>query len=293
MESDYVKLKELKPALAGYIRESQLLLKKSVVPDEKTVHDIRVLMKKSRAVMKLSAPQLDKTYLDRDFDSLREVGRILCSWRETSVQRKILKELRRENPKIFLRLSENVLLSGMLEKHEPALEPPEEIKSALDQMIDLLIKTGYRIRFQSMNSLDPQLLLKELEITYSNVTDIYLNCRNNPKPATLHKFRKRAKDFLYQLYIFRPLNPSVVRALEKKLDSMTQNLGKFNDLTQLVKDLGYNYKMNENLPAMDELVIRIRGVQDKYLAKVWSSAYQIFCPGKKLVNVLGFKLLVI
>jgi CHAD domain-containing protein len=293
MELDYVKLKELKPVLTGYIRESQLLLKKSVIPDEKTVHDVRVLMKKSRAVLKLSAPQLDKTYPGRDIASLKQVGRILCSWRETSVQRKTLKELRKENPKIFSRLSENVMLSTMLEKHEPVREPSEEIKSAMDLMADLLNKTGYRIRFLSMNSLDPQLLLKELEITYSDVADIYLNCRNNPKPESLHNFRKRAKDFLYQLYIFRPLNPSVVRALEKKLDSMTLNLGKFNDLTQIVKDLGYNYKMNENLPAMDELIVKIRGVQDRYLAKIWPSAYQIFCPGNKLVNVLGFKLLVI
>jgi len=44
MELDYVKLKEIKPALAGYIRECQTLLKKSVIPDEKTVHDVRVLM---------------------------------------------------------------------------------------------------------------------------------------------------------------------------------------------------------------------------------------------------------
>ena len=46
MELDYVKLKDLKPAMAGYIRESQALLKRSAVPDEKAVHDIRVLMKK-------------------------------------------------------------------------------------------------------------------------------------------------------------------------------------------------------------------------------------------------------
>ena len=62
MELDYVKLKEIKPAIAGYIRESQALLKKSVIPDEKAVHDIRVLMKKSRALLKLTAPQLDETY---------------------------------------------------------------------------------------------------------------------------------------------------------------------------------------------------------------------------------------
>ena len=91
MELDYVKLKEIKPVLAGYIRESQLLLSKTAVPDDNAVHDVRVLMKKSRAALKLAAPQMDKELTDRDMVSLREVGRIMCSWRETSVHRKTLK----------------------------------------------------------------------------------------------------------------------------------------------------------------------------------------------------------
>ena len=123
--------------------------------------------------------------------------------------------------------------------------------------------------------------------------DTYLTCRNSLKSNDLHEFRKKAKDFLYQLYFFRPLNPRVVKDLEKKLEGMAQNLGKYNDLTQLVKALDYKYPDNKNLPAMDELIIKIRETQDIYLAKVWPSAYKIFCPGQKLVNVLGFKLLVI
>jgi CHAD domain-containing protein len=293
MELDYVKLKQIKPALAGYIRESQLLLKKSVSPDEKTIHDVRVLMKKSRAVLKLAAPQLDKTYHDRDIAALREVGRILRSWRETSVQRKTLKEFRKRFPDIFSRLHENAKLTILLEKPELFTEPGEEMKASLVQIDFLLFKTGYRIRFQSMNMINPQLLIKQFENTYTMVVDIYLSCRNNPKPAMLHKFRKRAKDFLYQLNIFRPLNPSLIKALEKKLDGMTQNLGKFNDLTQIIKALDYNYSDGTNMSAMDELIIKFREAQDRYLAKVWPAAYQIFCPGQKLVNVLGFRLLVI
>ena len=293
MELDYVKLKQIKPAIAGYIRESQTLLKRSVIPDEKSVHDVRVLMKKSRAVLKLLSPQLDQEYHMRDISSLKEVGRIMCSWRETTVQRKTLKEFRKKYPQIFLQLRENTMITLMLEKLSPVTEPEEELKKSLEQIDLLLNKTGYRIRFQSMNMIDPQLLIKELEITYKRVADIYLSCRNNPKPAMLHKFRKNAKDFLYQLYIFRPLNQSIIKALEKKLDSMTQNLGKFNDLVQIIKVLGYNSKGDSNAPAMDELIIKFREAQDRYLAKVWPSAYQIFCPGQKLVNVLGFKLLVI
>ena len=78
-----------------------------------------------------------------------------------------------------------------------------------------------------MNKIDPQLLLRELEQTYGIVVDIYLTCRNNLRPDKLHEFRKKAKDFLYQLYFFRPLNPSAIKALEKKLDNLTQNLGRY------------------------------------------------------------------
>jgi hypothetical protein len=74
---------------------------------------------------------------------------------------------------------------------------------------------------------------------------------------------------------------------------MTQNLGKFNDLTQLVNTLGYKYPDTSNLPALDELIVKIREKQDRYLAKIWPIAYKVFCPGQKLVNVLGFRLLMI
>jgi len=293
MELDYVKLKEIKPALTGYIKESQVLLKQSPVPDEKTVHDVRVYMKKARAVLKLIATQQEPESIVKDITAFREVGRIMCSWREISVHRKTLKELRKEFPGIFSQIQENDEIITLLNKTEPVTEPAEEIQAGLEEIDSLLNKAGYRLRFQPMKVIDPQLLIKELESTYLKVTDIYMLCRNNPKPKNLHEFRKKSKDFLYQLYFFRPLNTSVIKALEKKMDNLTQNLGKYNDLTQLIKALGYNYSNIQNIPEMHELIIKIREKQDTYLSKVWPVAYKIFCPGQKLVNVLGFKLLVI
>jgi CHAD domain-containing protein len=293
MELDFVKLKQIKPAIAGYIRKSQVLLKKSDMPDEKAIHDIRVLMKKSRSLLKLSAHQTENPYYERDISDLREIGKTLCSWRETSVYRKILKELRKDLPEVFSELHGNQVLNTLLDKPKPEGEIPEEINSALGHIETLLDKTGYRIRFQPMNMIDPQLLITELNLSYKQVAKIYLKCRNNPKPETIHKFRQKSKDFLYQLYIFRPLNPSSIKALEKKLEIMTLNLGKFNDLAQIIRVLGYNYRESTNLPPMDELILKIRDKQDRYMSKVWQPAYQIFCPGQKLVNLLGFKLLVI
>ena len=233
-------------------------------------------------------------FAEREKQALREVGRIMCSWRDTSVLRKTLKYLKKDHPDIFSKLEDNEKLTSLMKKPEPVQDTSGEIcRKDLQQIREILNKTGYRIRFEPMNNLDPQLLIKELEVTYNRVVNNYLICRNNPKQPNLHELRKRSKDFLYQLWFFRPLNPSVIKALEKKLDTMTQNLGKYNDLAQLVKTIGYKYDISANQPALDELAVIIREEQDQYLSKVWPVAYKIFCPGQKLVNVLGFKLLVI
>jgi CHAD domain-containing protein len=291
MEPDFVRLREIKPALSGYLREAQFLMKQSEAPGEKVVHDLRVLMKKSRALLKLVSPQLENAYDDRDMAALKEVGQLTRKWRETSVLRKLLKELKKENQDIFERLKDNVNLNKLLEKNEIDAESLKYLTDSITQINSLLSKTSYRIRFQAMNAINPQILLRELDITYKKVAVLYVSCRNRPKSSSLHKLRKCAKDFLFQLYIFKPLNPSKIKSLEKQLEDMTQNLGKYNDLSQIIEILEYDSKASQ--PAMDELVLKIRDAQDKYLSKVWPKAYQIFCPGKNLVNVLGFKLLVI
>lgn len=289
---DYIKLKEVKPALAGYIREAQLLLRKSDVPDDKAVHDIRVLMKESRAVLQLIRPQLDNESYKREYQALREVGRLMGSWRETSVHRKVLKSLRKEHTALFADLKDYEPLNALLTSQGPAEVAADEIKQQSDKICELLSKSGYRIRFLSINNLDPTALIRELEQTYINVGHSYLTARNRPKPENLHEFRKKAKEFLYQLWFFRPLKPGTVKSLEKRLDTMTQNLGKFNDLAVLIETLGYKYSPSANNASLDELVVLIRDQQDNYLSRVWPVAYSIFCPGNKLVNVLGFKLLV-
>ena len=293
MEPDYVKLKDIKPALAGYIRDAQILLGKAPVPDDVAVHDVRVLMKRARAVMKLIGSQTGRESYERNYGTFREVGRILCLWRETSVHRKTLKDLRKKKPKVFSALEGNKQLELLMLKAEAPSGPTPEIKKDLDQIHDLLNKAGFRIRFQSLDKLDARQLLGELDSTYKNVADKYLAARNNLKPENLHEFRKKAKDFLYQLYFFRPLNPPVVKALEKKLDALTQGLGKYNDLSQLIKTLGYKYSGPGASPALDELIVIIRQEQDKNLSRVWPLAYKIFCPGQKLVNILGYRILMI
>lgn len=288
MEQTAIQLKEFKPALAGYIRGSLDLLGRSLVPDDDAIHDIRVLMKRFRATIRLLKPILDDETYRREYLAGREVGRILCSWRETSVLRKTVKSLKKENPGLFIKLRDNEKIQELLRKPYSSWEMVAEKSESIKTIGTQLTKAQYRIRFISLRSPDTQLLIDELERNYLIASAAYLDCRNNPKQELLHEFRKKSKTFLYQLYFFRPLDAPAIKSLEKKLDSLTQDLGKCNDLAQIMTELGYKYK-SDNSPAMDELAVVIRDWQDKYLLKVWGTAYRIFCPGQSMRELSAFK----
>lgn len=291
MDSDSIKLKDIKPALSGYIREAQILLNLNPVPDERVVHDVRVLMKKSRAVMRLLAKQVDEDFFEKEYGTYREIGNIMSSWRDNSVYRKIIKDLKKNKPGLFSELMDNQKIGSLLKKPDLPSELMGDINNELTKIKELLYKSAFRIRFRTMTNFDPGLLLNELESTYNISAAKYLTCRNSMKPTDLHEFRKRSKDFLYQLWFFRPLNPSGTKSLEKKLDTMTQNLGKYNDLYQLIRFLGYKYSDEPSSPAMDKLIVLIRHEQDRYLSRVWPAAYKIFCPGRKPSGLPGFRIL--
>jgi CHAD domain-containing protein len=289
MGSEIIRIREIKPVLSEYISRSRELLKRSDVPDDEAIHDIRVYMKKSRAVLRLTGPLMSDSLSDRDLQSLKRVGQLMCQWRDTSVHRKTLRELRKKHHNIFSKITTNEKISLLMSKQETTPEPDEEMKKNIAEIDELLSKTYFRLRFNQLQKIETAGLLVQLELTFDEVRNIYLECRNRAKPENIHEFRKRSKDFLYQVYFFRPMNPSKIKSVEKRLERMTLNQGKYNDLYQLLNTLGYVYPNELSLPALDELVIKIREEQDIYLSKVWPEAYRIFCPGKSLADLLGLK----
>jgi CHAD domain-containing protein len=293
METDYIRLKEIKPVLTGYLSDVQELIARAPRPDDDAIHQIRVSLKKARATLKLISPQIDLEYAEKDIISLRDASRLMSTWRDNSVLRKTLRDLKKDNPVVFELLADNERIAAILQKPEPNTEADPGLTAEIEKINELFKKTARRVRFHSMDKLDPVKLLKELEQSYNKVTEVYLKCRNNPKADKIHQFRKRAKDFMYQLYFFRPLNNDVIKSLGNKLDDMTRNLGKVNDLSQLIVALEYTYPNEANPPALNELVLLIREKQDEYLQKVWPVATKIFNPGRKLVSVMGYKILVI
>jgi CHAD domain-containing protein len=294
MLPDAIKLGEIKSILGGYLSEAVSLLDPDQIPDEKSVHDVRVLMKKSKALLKLLKDQIDDTVFKREYAAYREVGRKMRYWRETSVQRKILKGFKKKKPGIFKDLAGMTLITNLLGKTEKGEIIESASKDNTDSIVILLKKAIFRLRFINLNNLDPVMMLKQLELTYLAAGKRFLIARNDSKPGNLHNLRKKTKDLLYQLTFFRAMKPKAIKSMEKKIDSIGQYLGKYNDLAVLIETIGYQFSAHGNNPdSLDELIVDIRNEQDRYLSKVWPEASKIFCPGQKLFNLLGYKVLVL
>ncbi len=102
-----------------------------------------------------------KKLSDRDYEAFRETGRVLSSWRETSVHRKTLKDLKKNHTRLFASLQGNEKLEALMKKSVVPSEPSPEIKSDLLKIEALLNKAGFRLRFQKMDNIDPKVLLAE------------------------------------------------------------------------------------------------------------------------------------
>lgn len=289
MLKDTVQLTDVKPVICSYIREARIMLDPGKKPDENAVHDVRVLMKKSRASVRLLKFQLDEDAFKKEYSAFREVGRIMRLWRETSVHRKLLKYLRKKYPDLFENLNNFPKIKLLLNKQEESDMTSPEMKEDIGEIITILHKSEFRWRFMSIKNPDKDLFLKGLEGTYKNVADCFLRARNYPKSINVHEFRKTTKDFLYQLFFFRSLRPKLIRDLEKELDLIAQNLGKYNDYSVLIDALEYKYPQTERNDAVDELVVLIRKEQDRYLSRTWPAAYKIFRPGLTLYRLLKIK----
>ncbi|MCU0407570.1 MAG: CHAD domain-containing protein [Bacteroidales bacterium] len=282
-----LQLRNIKSLLSRYLSDAVLLMSSGNAPGERSVHDFRVLMKKSKAVLKLVSGQVSGVCYSRNIEAIEEAGRLLSGIRDNSVLRKTLRELRKENKEIFRELEGNSKIGTILKKRGADVGNPAEMHETIERIVELLRKSAYRLRFEPMSELNTDMIVAEMKKTYSDVAGLYLKSRNVPKASNIHRFRKRAKDLLYQLYVFRSPQQPRVKGLEKTLDTLTQNLGKYRDLNQIIKVLDYKYSPGASEQGLDDLVLLIRNREDIFLSKAWSSAYKVFRPGQSLSGLLG------
>lgn len=289
MPAEKTRQTSVKSFLCGYIREAEEMLDPYHIPDEKCVHDVRVLLKKARASLKLLEALFDVKSFEREYAALREAGKLMGSWRESSVNRKLLRGYKKKYPDIFADLEGNEKIEALMAAVAKDNLPGQNTGKELEKIISLLHKSLYRIRFHRLEEESDGQLFSGFTVSYEIVSAYYMNARFSPKNSNLHNFRKKTKDFLYQLFYFREPDPQSVRRLEKKVESLARLLGKYNDNAVLLGAIGHRFNTGKSPDCLDLLAVRIKQEQDRYLNKIWPLAFSLFRPGLKPGDLPGLR----
>ncbi|MBE0676239.1 MAG: CHAD domain-containing protein [Bacteroidales bacterium] len=254
-EADSVSLsisagKHLRVELQSLIAASEMLIPAGQFPTPDAVHDIRVNMKRGRAILKLLRASPDARYYNRENSALRDISALFSQSREADVLRKTIRYMAKKEPGVF---NEQIIdwfrgIAGL----ESVGNAPDADKTDKTDKTDnadkvfrdnkasrayiaadaseRLARAWYRVGFLNLRSVNRELLLDGLLNSFLRAEENYHRAKESEHPAHIHELRKRIKDLLYQVRFFSDYNPDHFGKIYRELDNLGSILGKCNDL---------------------------------------------------------------
>lgn len=222
--------RHLKRTLQSLLGASEAMIPEGRFPGPKEVHDIRVNMKKARAILKLLRVSPGSYYYRRENAALRDISALFSHSREADVLRKTLKALAKKHPDIF-----NMATVDWLKSVSRQVVPPPDSHAAkltiAAEASESLRRAWYRAGFLSLGNIDREVLLDGLWNSFLRSEGEFHIALKKRSPEAIHEFRKRVKDLLYQVRFFADYNPGHFGKIHAELDALGSTLGKCNDLS--------------------------------------------------------------
>lgn len=220
----------LRKALQSLLGESEAMIPEGRFPGPREVHDIRVNMKRGRAILKLLRASPDAQYYKRENAALRDISALFSHSREAAVLKKTLKSLTKKNPDIF----NAATVDWFFEVSKKLVPTPDSRAVRLSLATDAgdrLRRAWYRVGFLNLRKINRELLLDGLWNSFLRAEDEFRIAAASRAPEAIHEFRKRVKDLLYQVGFFADYNPGHFERVYAELDALGSSLGKCNDLS--------------------------------------------------------------
>jgi len=192
--------------------------------DAKSVHEFRLRLKKTRALLKLVRSALGQTYhtLNRQ---LRDEGRELSATRENQVLRetaKAVKKLASAQKRDITGAALRTTISG----REDSTQRSEKAEHRIERLAKRLGKV-------SLKGNADDALFSGLETTYRRARRAWDEFRESTDNRTLHECRKRTKDLGYQLGVLRDACPEMLSPQIELQKRFTDLLGDHRDASLL------------------------------------------------------------
>jgi CHAD domain-containing protein len=259
----------LRKELQSIIGSSEAMIPEAGFPGPDEVHDIRVNMKRGRAVLKLLRDSPGTEFYRRENESLRHISSLFSQSRETDVLKKTLRMLAKRHPLVFTA----DVVSSITREASPAGEEDKIALAALAR--ELLRRSWYRIGFVSLSGVTRNTLLDGLWSSFNRASLALAATKTTSRPEDAHEFRKRSKDLLYQVRFFSDYNPGHFENIHSRLDHICSVLGKCNDLAvagSIVSDL--QKKSGDEM--LYRVIMAIEKEKNEMLGKIYKPAGDLF-----------------
>jgi CHAD domain-containing protein len=199
------------------------------------VHEARKSVKKSRAVLRLVRPALDRGTYRRDNRALRDGARTVARVRDADVMVETVDELRgrfvgQEPAAVFEALRE------ALEQEARAARPGPNAELGAD-LVETLRTVAARVDGWPLDGADWRVAVKGARRAYARGRKAFAVADADPTSENLHEWRKRVKDLWYHERLLKPSWPGVLDAQADAAHDLSDVLGDDHDLAVLAERL--------------------------------------------------------
>jgi CHAD domain-containing protein len=283
----------LRKSLQSLIGASEAMIPLEGFPGPDEVHDIRVNMKRGRAILKLLRDSPGTDFYRRENMALRDISSLFSLSREADVLQKTLKTLAKRHPHVFtghiirlITLEATTLFNdqsvtslngiGRMTAGGGSDTSDQDGNPAIAATArEQLRRAWYRIGFANMSGVTRETLLDGLWSSFSRASAALSATQAAALPEDAHEFRKRSKDLLYQVRFFSDYNPGHFEKVYSQLDTICSVLGKCNDLA-VAGNIVSNYNLKSGDKQMLQIMATMEEEKNEMLKKIMQPASNLF-----------------
>jgi len=198
------------------------------------LHQVRVTLKRLRALLRLVRPVVSERFCDRENRRLKGMADRLAFFRDTSVSGQTLATLAKSGADRSESAFDRVL--ARFAEHAPE---PSRFRASRERVLKHAAKCLAEAKQSFENMLIPaedwQALGPGLQQVYGRARNRMLRALTYQSPEAFHEWRKQVKYLYYQLRMLESISPRRLEMRVGRLRKLEDRLGKDHDLAVLEK----------------------------------------------------------
>lgn len=227
-------------------------LKPTVRTKDEAIHDARVCIKKTRALLRLVRNSLgSKIYKSEDL-VYRDAGRKLSQVRDAAA-------LIETVDKLIEHFSDQLSTNAFGDVRSPLMRSKRERQARKKKAMAETAKSlrAARRRVEEWPGLQTSDICPGLRRVFKIGRARLATASKKPSVENLHEWRKQVKHFLYQTHVLRPIWPTVMEGVERELKTLGAYLSEDHDLSILRERVAKQSKRSDESTEIETLVALI------------------------------------